>query len=245
MSLSEKVKTAFEWFGHGKDLVETAVWVLAALGGGAVVRAWLLRHMSDAWITPVWLLSSAILLWILLRFGPRLVKTKEVGQSSGTQSNAPALSVATKAFDATEFFRHAYYSPLQPQIEANVRSGALENQPTDKEGFYVKLIAMGLISFNYDLIWAYIFKSQLLALLQLNRNSGFLPLADFKAYYDQAALAAPAAYAQYSFDQWFLFMQNQTLVIKHPSNMVEITAGGKDFLKYLLHWGRDPDQRAL
>ena len=32
-------------------------------------------------------------------------------------------------------------------------------------------------------------------------------------------------------------------VIRHPSDMIEITVAGKDFLKYLLHRGREADQR--
>ena len=40
-------------------------------------------------------------------------------------------------------------------------------------------------------------------------------------------------------------MTSQVLLVVHPSNMVEITLRGKDFLKYLLHYGREPDQRSL
>jgi hypothetical protein len=115
----------------------------------------------------------------------------------------------------------------------------------DKEGFYAKFIGVGLIAYIYDMIWFCIFRSQLLALLELNRKNGMLPMAEIKAFYDAAAASRPDVYGKYTFDQWLFYMKSQLLIIVHPSNMVEITMRSKDFLKYLLHHGREPHQRNL
>jgi hypothetical protein len=70
-----------------------------------------------------------------------------------------------------------------------------------------------------------------------------MPVLDTKPYYDEAARDYPQIYANYSFDQWLGFVQEQQLVIRHPSDMLEITHKGKDFLKYSIHWGRYPEAR--
>jgi hypothetical protein len=84
-----------------------------------------------------------------------------------------------------------------------------------------------------------------LAILELNRKNGLLPIAEMQAFYDQAVRDYPDAYATYTFADWLGFLEGQSLLLKHPSNMIEITVKGKDFLKYLLHFGREPNQRRL
>ncbi len=107
------------------------------------------------------------------------------------------------------------------------------------------MIGIGLVGYLHDMTWVYIYKSQLLMLLELNRRNGWLPLADVKRYYDKAAAEHSTAYSDYSFEQWLEFMKSHELVIRHPSDMFEITIRGKDFLKYLTHWGRYADDRRL
>jgi hypothetical protein len=186
-------------------------------------------------------LSSVAFVWIA-RSGRGSQQQKSLLQDKNTVSSlvAPKLN-----FDATNFFRQAYYSPLQAEVETNIRAAAAENQPNDREGFFVKFIGVGLISYTYDMIWTSIYRSQLLMLLELNRKQGLLPLAEVKTYYAKAALEYPTFYGNYSFDEWMAFMKSNGLVLRHPSDMVEITLRGKDFLRYLVHWGRYQDQRTL
>jgi hypothetical protein len=56
-------------------------------------------------------------------------------------------------------------------------------------------------------------------------------------------LNSPTIFARLNitFDDWMKFMGETQLVIVHPSKMVEITLKGRDFLKYLLHHGRQVD----
>jgi hypothetical protein len=187
----------------------------------------------------LFLLSAAGFVWVAKAQKPS-------GQGSLSQTKGPVSLLTTPAnFNAANYFRLAYHSPLTEEAENNIRKVAADYQPNDREGFYAKLIGVGLIAYVYDLIWFGIFRSQLLALLELNRRNGMLPLAEIRAFYNQAAATYPEGYAGYSFDQWLSFMSNWLLVIVYPSNMVEITIRAKDFLKYLLHNGREPHQRNL
>ena len=49
--------------------------------------------------------------------------------------------------------------------------------------------------------------------------------------------------ANATLDLWLGYLITTQLMIRYPSDMIEITERGKGFLKYLLHWGRDADQR--
>jgi hypothetical protein len=147
----------------------------------------------------------------------------------------------SSAFNATGYFATAYSSTLRQDIENNARTAAHLNSPNDHEAFYLKLISTGLPTFMYEITWAYIFRSQILALMEINRR--LVPIAEVKAFYDKAAAESPERYATYSFEQWMEFMKSQVLIIWHPSGMVEITVRGRDFLKFLTHHGRYPDDR--
>jgi hypothetical protein len=179
--------------------------------------------------------SSVVFVWV----------ANKRGGGARDQNTAPsatnALIGAGANFDAALYFQKSYASSLQQGVENNARAAANQNQPNDKEGFYVRLIAVGLIAYVYDQVWAYIFRSQILLLMELNRK--MLTLAEVKNYYDKATSVEPTMYAHYSFDQWMTFMTGNLLLIHHPSAMVEITVRGRDFLKYLVHWGRSSDDR--
>ena len=92
--------------------------------------------------------------------------------------------------------------------------------------------------------WSTIFKSQILALQESMSRSGWLPSNDAKSFYDKAVAEYRQIYRNYSFDQWLAYMQGEQLIIKHPSNMLEITHRGNDFLKYVAHWGRKIEAKA-
>jgi hypothetical protein len=103
----------------------------------------------------------------------------------------------------------------------------------------LKVIGIGGVAYVYDTIWWNIYASQLLSLLELNRSHGMLPANKAREFYDKAKNDFPKFYSTYSFDGWAAYMVNQILIIRHASDMIEITQRGKDFLKYLLHWGKE------
>jgi hypothetical protein len=65
-------QTFFQRFGEWVDWVERGyfvVWLLGALGAGKIVNALLVTHTSlpHIWVTPIWLISSALVLAIIVR----------------------------------------------------------------------------------------------------------------------------------------------------------------------------------
>lgn len=102
------------------------------------------------------------------------------------------------------------------------------------------------MSYVHEMTWAYIYKSQFLMLLELNRRNARIPLSDAKAYYDKAVPTCPKMYAKYSFDGWLQFLVTHQVIIRHPPphDEVEMTHRGKDFLKYITHCGYTADGKA-
>jgi len=168
-------------------------------------------------------------------------------QTGGRVVGMPTLSTLlgqnpTIDFNAKQFFALSYYSPITAEFEQNFRTIAQQQFPNDKEGFYTRFIGVGLAAFHYELTWYVIFKSQLLALEEMN-SRGLIPIADVKKHYDKAVLDFPKTYTNYSFDQWVAYMKGRMLIVVHPSQMVELSWLGKDFLKYLAHTARDPQKQ--
>jgi len=239
------------WVGRQyNDIRGNAKWDAIKLVAGVVIAAAYLllqkiRHLEYDW----WVAGGLFALSIILFFYAG--RTRKAGgqqlQNASTGKTNPAITVNPgQPFNAKEYFRISYYSPaVQAEIEARMRNAANQEQPNDREGFYLKFISVGLLVYNYDTIWNVIYRSQLEALLDINRNNGILPLARVRTHYDQAEAANTELYkkANVTLDAWLNFLIGRQLVIRHPSDMIEITVGGKDFLKYLVHWGREPRQR--
>jgi len=233
----EKAKNALEWAKLLFDIV-------AAIASSKAVRAFFtsyLPHVSSQWVSAIAWTTAALVLLLLIWWQQR--QQRKLPTPGQTAQNVSTNLIGGSTFDATQYFAHVYISSRNAEIESNVRTAASVNLPNDRETFYVRLIATGLISFTYDVIWAYITKSQMLALMELNRRT-LLP-AEVKTYYDKAASKYPDRYADYSFEQWMEFMKNNLLLLWLPDGMLGITVQGKDFLKYLVHCGRSPDDRVL
>lgn len=211
-------------------------------------------NISRDWVTVLAWISAAVILGILMIWQERRARSKGLSQlnqstqSALPKSSFPALSALVPGFpkpqfDAHTFFKTAYYSPLTAEMEKNILTIAVENEPNNPSAFLARFVGVGGVAVMHDETWITIFKSQILMLQDMNQKNGLLPLTEAKTYYDQAVLAYPNMYAQYSFDQWIGYFKGQQLVIQHPTNMLEITWRGKDFLKYLTHWGRYPNMK--
>jgi hypothetical protein len=230
-----KVKTTLEWARLGKFVFD----LIVSIGSLKLFKKLLsyIPQLSQDWATIIaWAVAAAVLFFLLWW----QEKRKATGQGSGLQ-NASSSLLNSSTLNASSLFATAYTSAMREEIESNVRAAAQLNSPNDHEGFYVKLITIGLVSYTYDIIWAYIFRSQILALMELNRR--VTPIAEIKEFYDKAVTENPDRYATYPFDQWMEFLKSNQLLIWHPSGMVQITVRGQDFLKYLTHCGRYPDDR--
>jgi len=164
-------------------------------------------------------------------------------QPSLTVPGIPSLSALlgqnpNVEFNAKKFFALAYYSPVTSEVEKNIKIIAQKNFPTDKESFYARFIGVGLTAYQHDSTSYVIFGSQLKALLELS-SRGVIPVVDLKKHYDKAAAEYPKIYQNYSFEQWLEYMKGRLLIAVYPSQMVELSFSGQDFLKYLSHVGRD------
>jgi hypothetical protein len=237
VSTLEKIKNWLEWLHLGKVLYE----VLAGIASLAAVKSLMVHvfHLPSDTAYSAGFFVAALVVFALVRWRER---KSQQGQSAQNATNTNTLMASAGKFDATAYLRAAYVSALRSEIESNVRTAALQTRPNDREGFYVDVIASGLPSFMHDLTWAYIFRSQLLLLSELNR--GLVPIAKAREYYDNAAAENPKPYAKYSFTKWLEFMKSHFLIIIHTKDaMIEGTVRGRDFLKYLVHCGRSADDR--
>jgi hypothetical protein len=211
---------------------------------GAIARAFIVTftHIPHIWVTPLWLATTAgIGLFTFL--SQKYLATHAPPQAAiQTASNALATSPSPVTFNATTHFAQAYTSTLTAEAEQNILIAATQNQPNDRESFLAKFIGIGLISYVHDITWAYIFRSQILLLMEINKPS-YLSMAGAKVFYDAAVQEYSDIYKTYSFDQWLNFIKSHGLIVQHPSDMLEITWRGKDYLKYSTHWARYPDAR--
>ena len=253
----KKLKESLDWVTHAKLVFDLGVAIVGFKGVHAMLMS---THVPSVWISPLEWSSGTVV------FGLMLLITKK-GSERSPISETPNLPIESSAdsrdkqissnalsrsiphdpgrFDSQEFFRTAYYSTLQDVSANSFRDEAERVRSNDKASFYLDVLAVGSLAMHYDQIWVPLFRSQLRALLALNKHNGLSPLSDFQKFYDDAKEEFSTEYAQKPFDAWMKYLTANTLVKIHPSKMVEITLQGKDFLKYLLHWGRSEDTKRL
>jgi hypothetical protein len=244
----DRIKEILEWLHH-------AYWIrefVLSLGAWGVFMTWVEHRFNFPheykWPLVCLLVGSSMYLFVLLRAWWRKRRPAVLPQ---VQSPAAILAgnaneTLSPGIDIEEFFRMAYRSPpLEKESHKNMRILARQKSPDDVEKFYLELIGVGLMAALYDSIWWPMFKSQLLALIEVNRNNGVLPIGKAKDFYDKASEEYTQEYTNDNFGRWFSYLTKNLLVLHHASDMVEITVRGKDFLKYLTHWGREPKDKRL
>jgi len=232
--------------------------ILALIPGGyCAYGTWVLLHPQPAAAqgqTPATSLSGvlyslfAAIVLVVLAAVLNVAATRRHGvpqqvEISPIQAVASAAikKAPTSPIDVDAFFQTSYSGQLQTETERNVRA-MIESRPREeREDFVIRFIARGVVSFVHERTWLTIYKSQILALMELNRK--ILRREEVRSYYDSAAKEFPEHYAGYSFDQWFSYLKDVPLILEHPGDTVEITVGGKDFLKYMVHCGYTADAR--
>lgn len=244
------LKEFLEWAHH-------AYWIrefLFSSGITAIVMTWIAKHYATfaPYVWPVGLFATGTLLYLTAFIRSR--GSKRNGQAGESLANLALLSTGKEDtlppdVNIAEFFRVAYRSYQEAEVRKNFRLLAHQQSPQDHEKFYLEFIGVGFIQAVFDNIWWIIFKSQLLALLELNRRDGVLHMIDVKRFYHEASSMYAKEYAEYNttFDKWLSYLTSNGLALHHPSpnERIEITVRGKDFLKYLTHWGRGPDSKRL
>jgi hypothetical protein len=207
--------------------------------------------LGGSWrFVPLMLLVLAGITWLIDHRGHK--ETNQAVAAAASQPPAISLGIPTLSgllgqnpeveFDAKKYLALAYYSPVTAEAEKNIKAIADKQYPNAREDFYVRFIGVGLVTVQHEMTWLMIFASQLAALEELN-SRGLIPITDLKKHYDKAAAASPAVYATYSFDQWLSFLKLRMEIATYPSGMVELSWGGRDFLRYLAHVGYNLDSR--
>jgi hypothetical protein len=239
----KKFREVLDWVHH-------AYWIsefLISLGVGKGLQILMTKSLSIPleWNLPLWLVMSGLLLWLatwIVRKIPKEIPTSEKAvQAPNSMVGIPALSALLGqdpkiTFDARAFFARAYYSPVTAEFEKNIKIIAQQTSPNDREAFYTRFIGVGLAAYQHEVTWFTIYGSQLVAMAEMN-SRGLVPRADLKKHYDKAVSGYPKTYANYSFDQWVDYMTSRLLIANYPSQMVELSFNGKDFLKYIAHCG--------
>jgi len=114
--------------------------------------------------------------------------SKQPSQAVGIPSLSSLLGKEpTISFDSKYFFLNAYYSPLTVEVENNIKTIAQQSRPDDRESFLANFIGIGLVAFIHEGTWMSIYRSQILALMELNRRAGPAPIGVVKAFYDKGA----------------------------------------------------------
>ena len=245
MAFSERAKTFFDWLQHGNWIVN----LLLGTAAGQSVKAILIHtRVAPEWIAPIWLLTSAMVIAALMRWVPRSISPPMAQTPAGaaTQALAAQPGIPTPPlpnFNFDQYFRLAHVSQLTEQTARDIRNLVTQQHPNDVVETLAKFIGIGFWGYTHEVTWPYIFRSQLEMLTELNARGGMMPIADVRAHYDRAVQANPTAYANYPFTDWLNFVVTHNLIIRHPTDMIEITLRGRDFLTFITHWGWNATMR--
>lgn len=244
MELEKTVGKSLDWLIRGHFVVQ----LLIGLGIGKLMQWIVTRYaqISPTLATSIWLLTTAAVLWILITFWGKRIHLHQPAPDPepGVQVvAASALGGTAAQLNIRDALQKAYNSVLQPEVETSFRNGIAAYPEGEREAVTIKLLATGFISYLYDKTWWSIYKSQLLALQELNTNT--LRREDVKVFYDRAAEQHTQAYGTYTFDEWLAYMKKEVLILDQPGNSIGITVRGKDFLKYILHYGYSINSKVL
>jgi hypothetical protein len=115
MSEFKKLKEALDWLAHGKLILD----IVLAVGGARVTKALLTTvfKVPLVWVSSAEWLVGSLILWLLLRFGGRLLPKD---RSNQWQTVTTALTQTSEAFNVEQFMKTAYNSALQSDFEGSV-----------------------------------------------------------------------------------------------------------------------------
>ena len=97
--------------------------------------------------------------------------------------------VPATTFNTAKFFADSYDSPLATEVENNIRLAMKDKTPSERDNLLSKIVGVGVVNYLYDIVWAYIFKSQLDLLMELNRRT--LLLSEAQEYYQKISCGIP------------------------------------------------------
>lgn len=223
-SLFSRADKFFNWLEHGYLLVQIAV----AIGVGRLIRAILLSYtkLPGPYVSAIWWLSGGIALTALMVAGQRWHRRgAKIVQATDSADTAQQL-------EAIEQVYRTYDNQMLTDVESAFRASANRYKPgDDRDGFLIRTLASMAILAFFESTWYSIFASQIKALERLNKE--ILKMEDLLPYFQENMDKRP----QYSFESWFGFLKQQVL-LRQDGHNISITIRGKEFLRYLVQYGR-------
>jgi hypothetical protein len=220
-------------------------WAISAVLAGLVTLFTLLTHGLTLWqqgglIALFCVIAAWATVASILAIKPSWKTPVQESSAKEQSSAASAIAQVPAQFDPDILIKTSYNSALLEETKNNLRLGFSAIPAEGREEYFINWMAHGVLNYVYDILWAQIYRSQLLMLQELNLN--VLPLDKAQAFYDTAKQQYPNEYANYSFDQWLGFMLKQTM-LNQQGTQIGITERGRDFLKFIIHLGRSIDAK--
>jgi hypothetical protein len=223
---------------------------MGSLGVGGLITRWLGRYfkLDFEWRLTIWFLCSAVLLFVfamVISWARSQKQNPQIEQPWATEvSSAISKSGTGQLFDVQDFLNRVYIGTLQTEAETNITKWIGKIPPREKDAQLTRFIASGLIAYMHDTTWWHIFRSQLLALDELNKSVLRKEVVK-QEFYDKAAAQYPERYKDDTFERWLSFLRKNLLIIDLPGEIIGITIRGKDFLKHIVHYGYSLQSRIL
>ena len=124
---------------------------------------------------------------------------------------------------------------LQARFETGVRAEMEKANPPDQVADLVRMVASIRIAWVFEAINNVVLGSQIQLLQSL--NSGPVPIAKAREFYDLAASAFPVYYQTYPFEGWLNWLVATAHLADQLADTLMITEEGREFLRYLIARG--------
>jgi len=162
--------------------------------------------------------------------------TKEGVEADSRTVNTQEVNDIAKPSPADELLK-MFDNQLLVEQEGIIKGFLEQNRiqnAAERERVLVRHLASAYLVLRFESIYKLIWGSQLRALELLNENTplGVL-LPALESWYDLGKTLEPELYANYTFQQWYGFMESGPLIV-NKAGTVHITVMGREFLKYLV-----------
>ncbi len=162
--------------------------------------------------------------------------TREGVEAGPTAIATQEVKDIAKPSPADELLR-SFDNQLLIEQEGLIR-GYLEQKeiqnPAERERILIRYLASSYIVQRFESIYHSMWGSQLRALQLLNESEPYGVLRNaLEPWYELGKTLEPDWYANYTFEQWYGFMEGMILVV-NQAGTVHITVFGNEFLKYII-----------
>ena len=197
-----------------------------------------MQNFFEAVVWPVAFIIIALLFrGPLVRFLDRVrnIKTNGVEVAAGGQDTEQSEIGPTAADEFARLFDNQLLIEREDAISAELAPMVGTDQ-TKREKLLIRIIATQAIRQQFETTYKIIWGSQLTALEIANTAPDGVQKKTFETLYNQASARHKELYANYSFERWLAFMENQFLSFSKDDS-IYITLTGREFLKYIIHQG--------